>query len=227
MEAALRWESDGLLGRVRLTRPHVRNALNWEMNDLLERAIQDFADRGIRIAVLEADPPVFTSGADLAQRTYRDGLAASECITRQIHASPLFWISVVDGPVVGAGCAVVAACPMVLASDQAWLSLPEIGLGIVPDGVLAWLTPVVGTAYGARWALTGRPLSCAEAVGCGLVSERAAPGQLRELADRHVRQLLAQPEVAERLRLRWQEQWRPEEWPQTVVAARQAGKRGG
>jgi crotonobetainyl-CoA hydratase len=98
-------------------------------------------------------------------------------------------IAAVNGYAAGGGFEIALACDLVVASTAARFSLPEVGLGIVPDagGVLR-LPKRLPRALAMELLLTGRELGCAEAERRGLVNRVVEPSQLlpaaRELAGR-------------------------------------------
>jgi enoyl-CoA hydratase/carnithine racemase len=199
---------DGV-GRLRLTRSEKRNALNHALVDEATAAMEEFVRRGVRVAVLDADAPIFCAGNDLAQVGALD--AASTAVVRFIDAmltQPMFWIGSVAGPALGGGMALVAACPVVLASDQAWFALPERRLGFYPAGVLPYLEVVMGTRPAFSAGLTGRGIPADEAVTLGLVDEIVAHDRLGVRTDEVAAELAADAAVSDGGRRVWQGQFR-------------------
>jgi enoyl-CoA hydratase/carnithine racemase len=199
---------DGV-GRLRLTRSEKRNALDHALVDEAAAAMEEFVRRGVRVAVLEADAPVFCAGNDLAEIGELD--AASTAVVRFIDAMltrPLFWIGSVAGPALGGGMALVAACPVALASDEAWFALPERRLGFYPAGVLPYLEVVMGTRPAFAAGLSGRGIPADEAATLGLVDEVVPHHRLAERTDEVAAELVADAAVSDAGRRVWQGRFR-------------------
>jgi enoyl-CoA hydratase/carnithine racemase len=200
---------DGV-GRLRLTNPAKRNAISHALVDEATVAMEEFVRRGVRVAVLEADAPIFCAGNDLAEvGTLTD--AASTAVVRFLDAmltQPLFWIGSVAGPALGGGMALVAACPVAIVSDQAWFSLPERRIGFFPSGVLPYLEVVMGTRPAFAAGLTGRRIPAAEAATMGLIDEVVPHDRLSIRTDEVAAELSAGVEVTDAGRKVWQQRFR-------------------
>lgn len=89
-----------------------------------------------------------------------------------IAACPLPVIAVIEGACTGIAMEIAAACDVRLASVSARFSLPEVGLGFVPDlGILHRLPRLVGEGWARRLALTGEEIDARSAERIGLVSD--------------------------------------------------------
>ena len=157
-----------------LNRPPV-NALNWEMRERLIAIFDEATDReDIRVVVLTAQGRVFCAGADLKQRpdpnrhgqswwhnrlTRETGNAIKEC------AKPV--IAAVNGPALGAGFGLMAACDIMLAAEEAVFGMPEIDVGLA--GGAAMLRELVGRSRQRRMMYTGMKLTAAELYRLGVI----------------------------------------------------------
>jgi methylglutaconyl-CoA hydratase len=161
-----------------LDRPEVRNALNPELLDALTTAIRAApADSGIRaIALTGAGDRVFCAGGDLSAsaatfapdptRTaspYAELLAAA-------RACPLPLVARVNGHALAGGLGLVAMCDLAVAAETAKLGLPEVKIGLFPMMASAMLRRVMAPRALAELALTGEPITAAEAQAVGLVN---------------------------------------------------------
>jgi enoyl-CoA hydratase len=130
------------------------------------------------------DFAVLTPGTALARaRIIRNAFTAiRECVVPVIGA--------INGPALGAGMAIAAACDVVLAAENAVFGLPEINVGVL--GGAQHLSRVVPPKR-MRWmALSGKRLSAQELTAAGGV-ERVVP------ADRLIAEALAMAdEIAEK-----------------------------
>ena len=103
-------------------------------------------------------------------------------------------VGAINGVAAGAGASLAFACDIRLAAEDARFILAFGGIGLVPDSGATWFLPrLVGSARAAELALTGAPLSAADAERIGLVSRvvpadalaaeaRAVATRLTELA---------------------------------------------
>ncbi len=79
-------------------------------------------------------------------------------------------IAVVDGPALGGGCELVAACDIVIASERAHFGQPEIKLGVFPPVAAILLPRIIGEKRARELILTGDLIDAAEALKLGLVN---------------------------------------------------------
>src|SRR6266540_1515600 len=92
-------------------------------------------------------------------------------------------IAAVNGIAAGGGFELVLAADLVVAAEHAEFSLPETGLGIIPDsgGVLR-LPRRLPRAVAVDMLLTGRPMTAAEACDRGLINQVVPVDQLMPAA---------------------------------------------
>src|SRR6267154_6175919 len=79
-------------------------------------------------------------------------------------------IALVDGPALGGGCELVAACDIVIASERARFGQPEIKLGVFPPVAAILLPRVIGEKRARELILLGEMIDADEALRLGLVS---------------------------------------------------------
>ena len=194
--------------RVSFQRAHRRNALTHALADEFEVVVDGLVADGTSLAVLAADPPVFSSGADTEEMGRFPDNPASERIIRRLLSDPILWICRVDGPALGAGIGIVAVCPIVVCSTDCWFSMPEQSLGFFPTGVMAYLETAIGSRRALTLGLTGERFSAKEAVGLGLATEAVPADDVDTRVTWWVERLAAQPSVAATARLAWQSSYR-------------------
>lgn len=88
-------------------------------------------------------------------------------------------IAVVDGPALGGGCELVAACDIVIASDRAKFGQPEIKLGVFPPVAAILLPAIIGERRARELILTGELIEADEALRLGLVNYVVPPSALK------------------------------------------------
>ena len=161
---------------VRLNRPQALNALNAELIDELNQALDAFeADAELGCLVLTGSDKAFAAGADVKEmqaKTYmeaylEDFISKWERLTRT--RKPV--IAAVAGFALGGGCELAMMCDFILAGDNAKFGQPEIRIGTIPGaGGTQRLTRFVGKSKAMELCLTGRMMDAAEAERSGLVS---------------------------------------------------------
>lgn len=187
---AILTEIRGRVGVVTLHRPQALNALNAQLIEELNQALDAFErDAHIGCIVLTGSEKAFAAGADIkemAELTYPqiyldDLFAASDRVASR--RKPL--IAAVAGHALGGGCELALMCDFILAADNARFGQPEINLGVLPGmGGTQRLTRAVGKAKAMEMCLSGRLMDAAEAERAGLVSRVVPLGQLLDEAVR-------------------------------------------
>ncbi|NKB20568.1 MAG: enoyl-CoA hydratase/isomerase family protein [Alphaproteobacteria bacterium] len=180
MSDVLRIERNGSLLRLTMNRPDKRNALNSELVEALNEALEQAeADDDVRVVILAAKGSVFCAGADFKEFADRTDDTTALSAKRSAGMGRLFQMSpvktkpviaVVDGAALGGGAALAIACDVVMASNEAKFGYPEIKGGFTVAGVLPLLTRHVGTKAAFDLCATGRTIDVAEAQTLGLVT---------------------------------------------------------
>ncbi|MGI9127338.1 MAG: enoyl-CoA hydratase/isomerase family protein [Roseomonas sp.] len=173
--------TDGL-ARITLNRADARNALNIAMCEALVVAARRAREDGARCVVVQAVGSVFCAGADLKERQAMGddavrarrlkAFAAYDALERL----PMPAIAVVEGPAVGSGVEIAAACDFVIATPAASFRTPEALWGTV--GATQRLPRIIGKRLAKDLMFTGRALGAEEAREAGLVSRVVAPDAL-------------------------------------------------
>jgi len=180
MNGRVRLLRDGAIGRLILTRPEKRNAIDRKMAEELFAAFAQFeADSACRVIHLGAEGDDFCAGADLealegmidaSADVHRADAEALGRVLLAIRALMKPVVCTVRGRALAAGAALATACDMVLAHEGAELGYPEVRIGFVPSMVMTSLRRAVGEKHAADLLLTGRIINAEEAERIGLVS---------------------------------------------------------
>lgn len=167
----------GIVAKVTLNRPDVRNAINLEMIQDLGRLLDQLAgDQDVRALVLVgAGEKAFAAGADISQlkeRGVEDALRRiNAALFRRLEDHPLPSIAAIRGYALGGGCELAMACDIRVAGEGAKLGQPEVGLGIIAGaGAIQRLPKLVGLGRAKELLFTGRIIDAAEAEQIGLVN---------------------------------------------------------
>ncbi|XP_047610605.1 enoyl-CoA hydratase domain-containing protein 3, mitochondrial [Phacochoerus africanus] len=180
-------QRDGIRSIV-LNNPKRRNALSLAMlKSLQSDLLHEAESRDLKVIVISAEGPVFSSGHDLKELTAEQGpdyhaevfRACSE-VMMLIQNHPVPIIAMVNGLATAAGCQLVASCDIAVASDKSSFATPGVTIGLFCS------TPgvAVGRALPRKVALemlfTGEPMSAQEALLHGLLSRVVPEERLEE-----------------------------------------------
>ncbi|MEA5002500.1 MAG: enoyl-CoA hydratase-related protein [Christensenella sp.] len=178
MTKDVKFEVEGAVGILTITREGALNALNSAVLTALERIIEGIDLDTIRCLVLTgAGKKAFVAGADIAemaQKDYPEGKAFAEkgnAVFRKLEELPIPVIAAVNGFALGGGCELSMCCDIRLASENALFGQPETGLGIIPGfgGTQRLMRRIpVGKAKEMIFACTN--IKAAEALSLGLVN---------------------------------------------------------
>jgi 2-(1,2-epoxy-1,2-dihydrophenyl)acetyl-CoA isomerase len=179
----LLYEVTAGVARITLNRPQVHHALSPGLiREITEAVTAAGADDSVRVLLLTATgDKAFCSGADLKAglgeaTSLGDALRTRyNPMIRAIRNIPKPVVCRLNGVAAGAGCSLVLACDVVIASDDAYLSQIFVNIGLMPDaGSTFFLPRLVGTAKAFELASTGRRVYGPEAAQIGLV-QRSVP----------------------------------------------------
>jgi enoyl-CoA hydratase len=198
-EPLLYAETAGLV-TLTLNRPQARNALNIALAEALAAACRRAVAEQARCVLIRANGPVFCAGADLKERQGMDddavrarrikGFWAYESIERL----PMPSIAVVEGPAIGSGVEIAAACDLILATAAASFRTPEALWGTV--GATQRLPRILGKRLAKDMMFTGRTLTAEEALAAGLVARLVPAGEVPAALDSLLAPLLKAPATA-------------------------------
>ena len=198
-------ERHGAITTLVVNRPEVLNALNRETLVEIEAASLAFAsdpEQGALI-VTGAGEKSFISGADIQELAPLDPRGAEEIsrlgqrVVGSLERASKPVIAAINGYAFGGGCELALACHMRIASENAVMGLPEVGLGIIPGyGGTQRLPRLVGTGRALELILSGRRVKADEAERIGLVNEVVPPGRALQRAQALAREIAALPQGA-------------------------------
>lgn len=175
-----------------LNRPLQYNALSRGLIRELQDALDAIgADRAVKVVVLAANGPGFCSGHDLREiRALPDRVAVEalflECskmmMTLTGIAQPV--IAKIHGVATAAGCQLVAACDLAVASTSAKFSTPGVNIGAFCATPSVALARNVSRKHAMEMLLTGEMINAQRAVEMGLINRAVQPEALDTEVDR-------------------------------------------
>jgi len=183
----VRVSRDGDIGEVLLDNPARRNPLSLAvLRDLISAVTGLGADPAVRVIVVSGTPPAFSAGHDLAEMVDRPDDFYEELfdvcceLMAAIRNVPRPVVAAVDGIATAAGCQVVAACDLVVASDRSRFATPGVRIGLFCSVPKVPLSRAVGRKRALEMLLTGDPIDAATAAEWGLVNRVVPAGELQE-----------------------------------------------
>ena len=179
----INFEKKGPSGIITIDRPEAKNAVNGEVANGIEAAIDELeGDDALWVGIIASSGDVFCAGADLkainsgqagALQTKRGGFAG---FVQRERSKPV--IAAVDGAALAGGCEIVLASDLVVASEISRFGIPEVKRSLVAAaGGLFRLPRAIPRNVAMEAALTGDPISAERAFHFGLVNELVPAGQ--------------------------------------------------
>ncbi|MBX9974728.1 enoyl-CoA hydratase/isomerase family protein [Cytobacillus firmus] len=198
-------EEDGI-GFIIINRPELRNALNIDTLLEIESALDVLRDdKNIRVIIFTgAGEKSFAAGADISQlnkRTMIDALNPNMTATyRKIEDYEKPTIAALNGFALGGGLELALACDIRVASLNAKVGLPEVGLGIMPGaGGTQRLSRIIGKGKAMELILTGDVINAAEAERLNLISKAVPQEELMDTAKEYARRIRLKGPLALRM----------------------------
>lgn len=188
-EPILLVRKDGHIATVVLNRPHVRNAMNYEMLQQIPQVVEQLeSDAAVRVVVFRgAGEQAFAAGADISEfkeRRSTPELAkhyneVSERAAAAVEHMRKPTIAMIFGFAMGGGCQLAAVCDLRFAADTARMGIPAAKLGLaIGLGYARRLTQLVGPGFAKEILYTGRAFTAQECYDMGLVNRVVPAAEL-------------------------------------------------
>ena len=201
----IRVTAGGVVGRIEIHRPGRRNALDEAaLRGLIEAAGWFDGLPDVKVVVVRGSGRVFSAGADAGMLAdlHTDAVTVADADLGREMADAVEGISAVtvaaiEGYAIGGGAVLAAACDLRLMAADAWVSIPEIDIGIP----LAWggiprLVRLVGMGPATDLILTGRRVGADEARAIGFVTRVVESADVDAALDDLVRLVASKPRAA-------------------------------
>lgn len=179
-----------------LNNPEKRNALSTSMLETLKSTLSEVAaNRQIKVVILAANGPAFSSGHDLKEMVAadKDGYIAIFALCSEVMEAirnlPQPVIAQVHAMATAAGSQLVATCDLVVASPDASFATPGVKIGLFCTTPAVALSRVISAKKAMEMLLTGTPVRAEEAERIGLVNRVVPAEHLKEETMRLARQI--------------------------------------
>src|SRR5258706_14181060 len=194
----IKFRIDDRVARITFARPPL-NVFNIAMmREMCEALNECLPLRDLAAIVFDAAPGsrAFSAGVAVEEHvpeTVFQMLDSFHAVFRLLAQISRPVIAIIDGPALGGGCGLVAACDIVICSDRARFGQPEIKLGVFPPVAAILLPRIIGDKKAREMILLGEIIDAGEALRIGLVNHvtpsselnqqtEAVLGKLRELS---------------------------------------------
>jgi enoyl-CoA hydratase len=209
------------VARIVLARPEARNAqdrrLLYELNEAFDRAA---ADDSVRVVILAADGPHFSSGHDLRDTAPMSEFTPVSCwggfdlpgaegwmATEEEIYLGLCWrwrnfpkptIAAVQGKAIAGGLMLAWVCDLIVCAEDAEFSDPVTAFGV--NGVEFFVHPwEVGARRAKEMLFTGDAISATEAKALGMVNHVVPRPDLDDFAQGLAQKIAARPTMGLKL----------------------------
>jgi enoyl-CoA hydratase/carnithine racemase len=207
----IRSEYSGRIATVILDRPERRNAFSAELMRQMIACAGELQSRDdIDAVIVTGAAGCFSAGADLKDASRWAGgaplLAQREIaglghrMARAWEELPQITVAAIEGYAVGGGLALAVALDWRVMARDAFVSLPEISLGIpLTWGTLPRLVNLVGPAKAKRLSILCERIGADAALDMGLVDEVCDKGMAVQVARRLAESALENPRHSVRM----------------------------
>lgn len=189
------------IARVTLNRPELRNAFNEEMiGQICDIMGQLSSNDTVRAIVLTGAGKAFSAGADLnmmsrvadySSAENKDDARRLAHMLEGIYNCAKPTIALVNGPAMGGGLGLIAACDIAIAAEDAFFALSEVRVGLIPAVISPFVIEAMGVRQARRYFLTAERFSATTAREIGLVHKVAIKANLDATLEETIADILA------------------------------------
>lgn len=188
------------VARLTMNRPDIRNAFNEELIDGICEAMGRLnADANVRAIVLTGAGKAFSAGADLNMMKRAASYSAAENkddarrlahMLSSIYHSPKPTVALVNGPAMGGGLGLIAACDIAIGADTSFFALSEVRVGLIPAVISPFVIQAITVRQARRYFTTGERFDAQEAQRIGLLHDVVPAGALNDALEETLAELL-------------------------------------
>ncbi|MFT4213747.1 MAG: enoyl-CoA hydratase/isomerase family protein [Microbacterium sp.] len=184
MTDTIRYTREGALARLTLNRPHVLNAMGFEMGARWrDLAHEVTADPTVGAVLIDAAGPAFCAGGDVLAMASTTGAGGADitAMAGVIHEGIRIFVesdkpvvAAVQGAVAGGGLGLMLTADYVVAAGGARFVSRYANIGLTPDlGVSTLLPAAIGQTRALRMLLQDLTIDAETALDWGLIAEVA------------------------------------------------------
>jgi enoyl-CoA hydratase/carnithine racemase len=196
----LRSDAAGVVG-LTLNRPDQYNALSRELLAQLQAELDRIKDDpAVRVVVITGTGRAFCAGHDLKEMAggrergrLLELFGACSKMMLSLTRLPQPVVALVDGVAAAAGCQLVAACDLALATANARFATSGVKYGLFCSTPMVALSRNLPRKPAMEMLLTGDLIEAEDALRLGLVNQVVAPDKLEEAFDALLARLLDKP----------------------------------
>ncbi len=187
------FEERDAIATLSLNRPDRRNPLSLDVMLELRDALRAIGASKARGVVLASSGPVFSAGHDYADMVNRDLagmrslLAVCTELMTALQSIPQPVVARVQGLATGAGCQLVAACDLAVASEDAEFQTPGGAGGLFCTTPMVSVSRAIGRKRAIEMLFTGDKIDAATAAEWGLVNRVVPASELVATTDALIR----------------------------------------
>jgi len=179
---SLIYSIENRIATIKLNHPAKRNALD----DVMIRELSDALscvnrNNQSRVVVITGAGNAFCAGMNLdylkkySEMPHDENLEDARNLMKMLQLIPNLRkpvIAMVNGPALGGGCGIAAACDFVFAGkEKAKIGVPEVRLGFIPAVIIGYLIKRMGEGAAKEFSIRGDILDATSAKARGLVTE--------------------------------------------------------
>ena len=196
------------VARLTMNRPELRNAFNEEVvNQICDTMGRLGNDPNVRVIVLTGAGKAFSAGADLnmmrrvaeySSAENKDDARRLAHMLSSIYYAPKPTVALVNGPAMGGGLGLIAACDIAVGAEEAFFALSEVRVGLIPAVISPFVIQAIGARQAQRYFLTGERFDATTAASIGLLHETAPAAELDQAFEAIINNLLTCGPIATR-----------------------------
>lgn len=180
------------IARLVLNRPRAGNSLSMDLVAALRAELAALAERSeIKVIVISGTGGrIFSAGHDLNEFNAQEDMdflqrdfAGITALMQEVMAQPQIVIAKVEGVATAAGCELVAACDLALASSVARFAVPGVNIGFWCHTPQVALARTIGRKQAMMMLATGKLFPASHALAIGLINEVHEPEALDGAVD--------------------------------------------
>lgn len=196
-ETTLQYSKDKGTALITFDRPQVLNAMNRQLWEDLQNALEDAEkDPEVKAVVITGSGRAFSAGADLKEsktrsiEDYRIYLESLQEVSRKIIHFPKPTIAAVNGYALGSGYELALACDIRIAAEDAKIGSPEASVSSsVTGGAFRLIQNLIGPGKACELLFTAESIDGREAERIGLVNKAMPSDEVLDEALRIARRI--------------------------------------